>query len=46
MNAENETQSSRVKNSTAVERKSDREIVVTRIFNAPVRIVCRGLDYA
>jgi uncharacterized protein YndB with AHSA1/START domain len=28
-----------MKNSTSVERKSDREIVVTRAFNAPARIV-------
>src|SRR6187549_3483131 len=28
-----------VKNPTTVERKSDRELVVTRIFNAPARIV-------
>jgi uncharacterized protein YndB with AHSA1/START domain len=28
-----------MKNPTTVERKSDREIVVTRIFNAPARIV-------
>ena len=39
MNTVHETQSSHVKNSTAVDRKSDREIVVTRIFNAPARIV-------
>jgi uncharacterized protein YndB with AHSA1/START domain len=29
----------RMKNSTTVERKSDREVVVTRTFNAPARIV-------
>jgi uncharacterized protein YndB with AHSA1/START domain len=28
-----------MKNSTTVERKSERELVVTRIFNAPARIV-------
>ena len=28
-----------VKNPTTVERKSDRELVVTRIFNAPARLV-------
>ncbi|HEV8224515.1 MAG TPA: SRPBCC family protein [Rubrobacteraceae bacterium] len=28
-----------VKNPTKVERKSDRELVVTRIFNAPARLV-------
>ena len=27
------------KNRTTVERKSERELVVTRTFNAPVRIV-------
>jgi uncharacterized protein YndB with AHSA1/START domain len=34
-----ETDSTPVKNRTTVERKSDRELVVTRIFNAPARIV-------
>jgi uncharacterized protein YndB with AHSA1/START domain len=28
-----------MKNRTTVQRKSDRELVVTRIFNAPARIV-------
>ena len=28
-----------MKNRTTVERKSDREVVVTRTFNAPARIV-------
>jgi hypothetical protein len=28
-----------MKNRTTVERKSDRELVVTRIFDAPARIV-------
>lgn len=28
-----------MKNPTVVERKSDREVVVTRTFNAPARIV-------
>ena len=29
----------RMKNRTTVERKSERELVVTRTFNAPARIV-------
>ena len=37
MDARRESDS--VKNRTTVERKSDRELVVTRIFNAPARIV-------
>lgn len=28
-----------MKNRTTVERKSDRELVVTRVFDAPARIV-------
>ncbi len=32
-------ESDRVKNRTAVERKSDREVVVTRTINGPARIV-------
>jgi uncharacterized protein YndB with AHSA1/START domain len=33
------TESSSTDNRTTIERKSDRELVVTRIFNGPVRIV-------
>ena len=39
MNARIESEPGPVKNRTTVERKSDREVVVTRIFNAPARIV-------
>lgn len=39
MDARKESEPTPVKNRTTVERKSEREIVVTRIFNAPVRIV-------
>src|SRR5262245_39425531 len=39
MDARKESDSTPVKNRTTVERKSDRELVVTRIFNAPARIV-------
>jgi|SRR5579885_383673 len=35
----NENEGSRAKNITAVERKSDRELVVVRTFDAPVHIV-------
>ncbi|HTQ02539.1 MAG TPA: SRPBCC family protein [Polyangiaceae bacterium] len=34
-----ESEPSRAKNRTTVERKSERELVVTRSFNAPARIV-------
>jgi uncharacterized protein YndB with AHSA1/START domain len=33
------SQSSPARNRTTVERKSDRELVVTRVFNAPPRVV-------
>jgi uncharacterized protein YndB with AHSA1/START domain len=34
-----ENQSSSAKNQTTVERRSDRELVVTRVFSAPPRVV-------
>ena len=39
MDARRESEPARVKNSTTVERQSERELVVTRLFNAPARIV-------
>jgi len=39
MDARRESEPSAMKNLTAVERKSEREIVVTRSFNGPARIV-------
>ncbi len=39
MDARNESQPTPVKNRTTVERKSDRELVVTRTFDGPARIV-------
>ena len=39
MDAKRETESAPMKNSTTVERKSERELVVTRTFNAPARLV-------
>ena len=39
MNARRESEPAPMKNRTTVERKSDRELVVTRTFNAPARIV-------
>ena len=39
MDARTESEPARMKNRTTVERKSDREVVVTRTFNAPARIV-------
>jgi hypothetical protein len=39
MDAKNERESTPTKNRTTVEQKSEREIVVTRSFNAPARIV-------
>src|SRR4051812_45810519 len=38
MNARTESDVAQMKNRTSVERKSDRELVVTRTFNAPARI--------
>jgi uncharacterized protein YndB with AHSA1/START domain len=39
MDARRETEAAATKKRTTVERKSDREVVVTRTFNAPARIV-------
>src|SRR4051812_17466283 len=39
MDARKESEPTPVKNRTNVERKSERELVVTRTFNAPARIV-------
>ena len=39
MNAREESEAAPTKNRTTVERKSERELVVTRTFNAPARIV-------
>ena len=39
MDARRETEPAPMKNRTTVERKSDRELVVKRTFNAPARIV-------
>jgi uncharacterized protein YndB with AHSA1/START domain len=39
MDARRENEPDRAKNRTSVERKSDRELVVTRTFNAPARLV-------
>jgi|SRR4051812_43224855 uncharacterized protein YndB with AHSA1/START domain len=39
MDAKEKSDPSSGKNATAVERKSERELVVTRTFNAPARIV-------
>jgi uncharacterized protein YndB with AHSA1/START domain len=39
MNARRESEATPMKNRTTVERKSEREIVVTRAFNAPARLV-------
>ena len=39
MNARIESEPGPVKNRTTVERKSDREVVVTRTINGPARIV-------
>jgi uncharacterized protein YndB with AHSA1/START domain len=39
MDARKESERALMKNPTTVERKSDRELVVTRTFNAPARIV-------
>ena len=39
MDARRESEPNPVKNRTTVERKSERELVVTRTFNAPARIV-------
>jgi uncharacterized protein YndB with AHSA1/START domain len=39
MDARRESEATPMKNSTTVERKSERELVVTRTFNGPARIV-------
>ena len=39
MDARRESEATPMKNPTTVERKSEREIVVTRTFNAPARLV-------
>src|SRR5882757_4327162 len=39
MDAKREREPTPMKNRTSVERKSERELVVTRTFNAPARIV-------
>ena len=39
MDARRESEAQSMKNSTTAERKSDRELVVTRTFNGPARIV-------
>ncbi len=39
MDARRESESTPMKNRTTVERKSERELVVTRTFNGPARIV-------
>ncbi len=39
MDARRESESTSMKSRTTVERKSERELVVTRIFNAPARLV-------
>ena len=39
MDARRESEPAPMKNPTTTERKSDREVVVTRTFNGPARIV-------
>ncbi|HJQ09499.1 MAG TPA: SRPBCC domain-containing protein [Gemmatimonadaceae bacterium] len=46
MNAEIESRPGPVKNRTTVERKSDREVVVTRTVNGPARIVFEAFTKA
>ena len=46
MNAGIEGESGTVKNRTTVERKSDREVVVTRTINGPARIVFEAFTNA
>ena len=46
MNARIESKPSAVKNRTTVERKSDREVVVTRTINGPARIVFEAFTKA
>jgi uncharacterized protein YndB with AHSA1/START domain len=42
MDARSESEPTPTKSRTTVERKSEREVVVTRIFNAPARIVFKA----
>src|SRR5688500_20400998 len=46
MNAKIESRPGPVKNRTTVERKSDREVVVTRTINGPARIVFEAFTRA
>src|SRR3954454_21147079 len=46
MNARSESKTGPVKNRTTVERKSDREVVVTRTINGPPRIVFEAFTRA
>jgi uncharacterized protein YndB with AHSA1/START domain len=46
MNASNESKPAPVKSRTTVERKSDREVVVTRTLNGPARIVFEAFTRA
>src|SRR5438309_10587750 len=46
MNARSESKPSPVKNRTTVERKSDREVVVTRTISGPGRIVFEAFTKA
>ena len=46
MNARTESKPGPVKNRTTVERKSDREVVVTRTINGPARIVFEAFTKA
>src|SRR3954454_7849739 len=46
MNARSESKTGPVKNRTTVERKSDREVVVTRTINGPARIVFEAFTKA
>lgn len=46
MNAGTEEKAGPVKNRTTVERKSDREVVVTRVVNGPPRIVFEAFSQA
>ena len=39
MDAKQQSEVTQMKNTTKVERKSDREVVVTRSFDAPARLV-------
>ena len=39
MDAKNESEPTTMKNRTTVERKSERELIVTRTFDGPARIV-------